>query len=377
MSESSSTKTISDQKNAAMVHLERINEKIMHNWEIEIRKVITGASERTQLVLNNQLPELLENIGKVLSPANADFNFSKAAEIGKKHGEQRAGIVDYTLSQILREFRVLRQTVFTVLDEEKIHAPEVRNTILNVIDESLQKAVEQFTVIRSRELEQSNKDLEHFAAIAAHDLKSPLATISGYMEILDENMGPKADLDDAEYIKTVKRLAAQMTLLIDRLLEYSVIGRKLGLFTTLDTNQIVQNVLEGLSLLIIKSQAKITFHELPQIKGESSLLTQLFQNLIANSIKFRDGTRPLEISITAKEDETHWIFSVKDNGLGFNPAEKDDVFTLFSKAHSKKSHRGYGIGLATVRKIVELHGGKIWAESVPGVGATFLFSLEK
>jgi light-regulated signal transduction histidine kinase (bacteriophytochrome) len=245
------------------------------------------------------------------------------------------------------------------------------------LDEGIQKAIEQFSTVRSRALIQSNRDLEYFAAIAAHDLKAPLATISGYMELLDENLQNKISFEDAQYIKTIKKSTAQMTVLIDRLLEYSSIGRKVEPFAPLFVSEVVQRATDNLRELITSTSAKVIFKDVPQVTGEISLLTQLFQNLINNAIKFRDPKRVPEIRIEVTEHDSEWIFSVRDNGIGFKPEDKEHIFSLFKKSHSLQTQTGYGIGLATARKVVELHGGKIWAESEPGIGSTFYFTIAK
>lgn len=368
-----------EQKNA-VVHLGQIKEKIMGIWESRVRSNVSSATEKEQLVLRYMLPELLENLTANLSTETtevAENSFQRAGDIGAEHGEQRGNLNDYTISQVLHEYRILRQVIFEVLEMEKLYSSKIRDSILNVVDEGIQKAIERFTVVRSRELEQSNKDLEHFASIAAHDLKSPLATISGYMELLDESLKRKIDFEDAKYISTIKRSAAAMTVLIDRILEYSSVGRKLGAFSRVSTDVIVREVVESLDSLIETTGAKIIFQDLPTVVAESALLSQLFQNLISNAVKFRDENRTPIIRIEAKEEPDKWIFCVKDNGLGIKLEDRENLFTLFKKVHSKSSHKGYGIGLATARKIVELHGGTIWIESQPGIGSTFFFTIEK
>lgn len=368
---------MTNENRATVEHMARIKEKIMLDWEVRVRGSIPAAQEKTKLILRNMLPELLDNLTVNLSSEGATAEYEKAGEIGKEHGKQRAEIVDYTLTQMIYEYRILRQVIFDTLEQERLHNPKVRNIIMNVIDEGIQNAVEQFAIVRARELEQSNKDLEHFAAIAAHDLKSPLATISGYMEILEEDLKDKIGPEDVDLVKAIKRSAAQMTLLIDRLLEYSSGGIKAGAFIRMSTNDIVKEVIENLKGPIEETGTKIFFKDLPQVQGEHSLLAQLFQNLISNAIKFRDEKRIPEIYIEAQDKPNEWLFSVRDNGLGFNPSDKENLFTLFAKVHSKASHKGSGIGLATARKIVELHGGRIWADSKPGDGATFFFTLAK
>lgn len=363
--------------NHAATQLQGIKEKILSAWESRVRGVIASSAGHTTLVLRNMLPDLLDNLVANISLGAEYSDFEVAGNIGVKHGQQRATLLDYSVSQVLLEYRVLRQVIFQTLEEENIPTAEVRDVILNVLDEGIEKAITQFASVRSSELEQSNRDLEHFAAIAAHDLKSPLATISGYMEILEDDLNEKIDEQDTTYIKTIKRSAAEMTVLIDRLLEYASVDRKTADFTTVNLNEVASHSVENLKGLIDSSNAQVSFADLPEVKGDISLLTQLFQNLINNAIKFRADNRTPDIRIDVKEEYDKWVFSFKDNGIGFKSGDKDNIFSLFKKVHSLKGHKGQGIGLATARKVVEIHGGAIWAESQVGTGSTFYFTLAK
>lgn len=361
----------------ASAQLARVKEKIMHVWESRVRESIISAPSKSEPVLRSQLPELLENLVSCISPKSGDIEFDEAGKIGKEHGEQRAGLLDYTFSQVLLEYRILRQVIFEVLEEEKLQISDVRDIILDVLDSGIEKAIDQFSYIRSEELKRSNRDLEHFAAIAAHDLKSPLATITGFAELLDESLQGKIGIEEIEYLRAIRRSSARMTLLIDRLLEYSSVGREVKPFESVSINQVAVNVMENLRTVIVSSQAKVHFDKLPVAFGDRSLLSQLFQNFISNALKFRDPNRAPEIYIDAKEEGQSWLFSIQDNGIGFDPKDKENIFSLFKRLDSVKAQSGSGIGLATARKVVELHGGRVWAESRPGAGSIFFFTLPK
>lgn len=376
MSEVFITENPSERKDAS-VHLGRVKEKIMRVWEDRVRESISSAPSQSMYALRSQLPELLENLVSNISPKSSGVDFHEAGKIGKQHGEQRAAMVDYTPSQVLHEYRILRQVIFEVLEEEKFQLAGVRDIILNVLDEGIEKAIEQFYSVRSEELKRSNRDLEHFAAIAAHDLKSPLATIMGFAELLFEDRQGQMEVEEVEYLQVIKRSSARMMQLIDRLLEYSSVGREIKPFEPVATAEVLKGVLENLKTIIEKADAKIHNQELPIVFGEVSLLSQLFQNFISNALKFRDSKRKLEIFIDAKEETQQWVFSIRDNGIGFDPKYKESIFSLFKRLDSGKTEKGSGIGLATARKVVELHGGQVWADSQLGIGSTFFFTLPK
>lgn len=346
----------------------------MKIWEARVRETVSSAPSRPVLILRNMFPDFLDNLIVNISPESVQNNFEKVARIGTEHGEQRAFLLDYTFSQLLLEYRILRQVIFEVLEQEKMQDSSVRDIILNVLDEGIQKAIEEFSRVRMEELRRSNLDLEHFASIAAHDLKSPLATIAGFAELLDADLKGKIELDDLEYIHTIRRSAARMTLLIDHLLAYSATGQELKPFEPVPIEGVLSDVLENLKPTIEGLNAKVHYQDLPTVLGDRSLLNQLFQNLIGNGLKFHDPSRQPEIHIEAKKQNGGWLFSIRDNGIGFNPKDKEKIFHLFKKL-SFTPHDGVGIGLATVRKVVELHGGKVWAESELGAGSTFFFTL--
>lgn len=357
--------------------LDRVREKIMRVWEARVRECVKSASSKSTLVLRSQLPEILENLASSISPNSLNTDSEKTRKIGKDHGEQRANLLDYNFSQVLQEYRILRQVIFEVLEEEKLQVADVRDIILNVLDEGIEKAIERFSYLRSEELKRSNRDLQHFAAIAAHDLKSPMATILGFCELLEESLRGKIDVDETKFLQSIQRSSARMTSLIDRLLEYSSIGREMKPFEIVSINKILVNVVENLKPFIERSGAKLRISDLPDIFGEISLLSQLFQNFISNALKFHEPTRTLEIEIDAKERAQDWFFSIQDNGIGFDPKNQDAIFSLFKRLDVFDVQPGSGIGLATARKVVELHGGKVWAESQPGRGSTFFFTLPK
>ncbi|WP_409479672.1 sensor histidine kinase [Pseudobdellovibrio sp. HCB154] len=352
-------------------------------WEERVREKILAAEAKSSIVMVNSLSLFLDKLAISLEQKIVSLEiFSEAVGMGKTHGGERAHFSGYYLPQLLKEFSILREVLVEVLQAKGVLTYDVRGVIDRTIDLSTSLAATEFAKVQNEKTEtallraeMSNRDLEHFAAVAAHDLKSPLATISGYLALLNDEFKIKLGDDGLKHVQLMMKASERMLNLIDHLLEYARLTKVDITFKAVNTTDVVKAVIQNLDDAIKKMNAKVTYKSLPIILGEFDLLVQLFQNLIANSIKFHSKT-PLEIQIELEEKDNMWIFSVRDNGVGFDPKDREDIFALYKKLHGSK-YQGAGIGLATCRKVVELHGGKIWAESKPGSGSTFYFSLPK
>lgn len=227
---------------------------------------------------------------------------------------------------------------------------------------------------KAAELERSNKELEQFAYVASHDLQEPLRTISSYVQLLSSRYKDKLDNEANEFIDFAVEGSKRMKQLITSLLNYSRIDTGKP-FTIIHTPDIIRNVEQDLSEPIEESGALITYNNLPDIYGDPILIRQLFQNLIANAIKFRSDKRP-EIKISGKRENGHYLFSVADNGIGINQEYSERIFVIFQRLNTREEYPGTGIGLSICKKIVERHGGKIWVQSQLGLGSTFYFTLK-
>ena len=224
------------------------------------------------------------------------------------------------------------------------------------------------------ELRRSNEELKQFAYAASHDLREPLLKIASFGERLRSKakMTPK----EQEYLQIMLSAAGRMTRLIDDLLAYSRVGRKEDPQKVTDSGLIWRQSLEILSLQVEKSQP--TFHvpnTWPELWVDANQICLLFQNLLSNSLKFYkpDEHPVVTLSYTVEESKVHFIF--QDQGIGFEPEHSERIFQAFERLHSRFEYPGTGIGLALCRRIVERHCGKIWAEGVPGKGASFHFTL--
>ena len=224
------------------------------------------------------------------------------------------------------------------------------------------------------ELARSNTELEQFAYVASHDLQEPLRMITGYTSLLARRYRGKLDKDADEFIGFAVDGAKRMQAMINDLLAYSRIGSQGKEFAPTDSELIFDRTLVGLQVAIEESGAKVTRDPLPTVTGDGIQLGRLFQNLISNAIKYRNGNIPV-VHVNCRQREHDWLFSINDNGIGIAPQHLERIFQIFQRLHTDDQYRGTGIGLASCKKIVERHGGKIWVESEPGQGSTFFFTI--
>jgi PAS domain S-box-containing protein len=222
-------------------------------------------------------------------------------------------------------------------------------------------------------VKQSNQELEMFAYVASHDLQEPLRMVASFTKLLEEKYKDKLDEKANKYIAFSVNGAKRMQELINSLLDYSRIQRADTEPEELDCNEIVNEVILNMSN-IKETGVKINYLELPKVYSNKIQLSQVFQNLISNAIKYR-SSRPLVIDISAKKEKDKWLFAIKDNGIGFDQEHAERIFELFERLHSTKSYEGTGMGLAICKKIIEKQGGGIWAESEADKGSTFYFTL--
>jgi PAS domain S-box-containing protein len=241
-------------------------------------------------------------------------------------------------------------------------------------DVTERKRIERELEEKAEELRRSNEELVRFAYIASHDLQEPLRTISSFGGLLEKEAAGKLDERSKEYLRYILEGSSRMRDLINDLLEYSRVGTSKKEFSQVNMNEAVNRALRSLRSSVRESGAKIDVHELPAIRGDMSQMIQLFQNLIANALKFRGSSKPrIEVSAITYGDDL--VFSIKDNGIGIDLKYQDRLFMMFSRLHTRDEYPGTGIGLAISKKIVERHGGRIWFESEVGKGTTFYFTL--
>lgn len=224
------------------------------------------------------------------------------------------------------------------------------------------------------ELARSNAELEQFAYVATHDLQEPLRAVASCVQLLQKRYEGQLDERAQEFITHAVDGTKRMQTLINDLLAYSRISTHAQQFVSTDCEVVLEEALANLMVAIAESGAVVTRDALPTVSGDATQLTQLFQNLIGNALKFR-GERPPKIHVGAVRENGDWRFSVADNGIGMEAQYFERIFQVFQRLHTRKEYQGTGIGLAICKKVVERHGGRIWAESVPGQGATFCFTI--
>lgn len=257
---------------------------------------------------------------------------------------------------------------------KKINTDE-RVQLLSVIrDITYRKRAEEELNQKTQDLIRSNEELEQFAYVASHDLQEPLRMVTSYLELLEMRYKDKLDQDATEFIEFAVDGSNRMRILIQSLLEYSRVNR-IKPFESINMNDLLKDVLQNLSGLIKEQKAIVLYDEQPVIYGDFVLISQLFQNLIENAIKFKGDQTP-QIFISSKKENDEYLFSIKDNGIGINSEYLDKIFVIFQRLNNKKKYPGTGIGLAICKKIVERHNGKIWVESEVDKGSIFYFTIK-
>jgi light-regulated signal transduction histidine kinase (bacteriophytochrome) len=236
------------------------------------------------------------------------------------------------------------------------------------------------------DLKHSNENLEEFTYAASHDLKEPLRKIHYFTDRLKQRLAGKLSEEEQHFFNRIETATQRMKLLVDDLLQYSLVTHEKAPKETVNLNKKVKLVLEDLELMIQEKHAVITVEDLPTIKGYRRQLQQLFYNLITNALRYSKPEEPPRIDIRTqtlpgnetglslsadRTNQLYHLIEIRDNGLGFEQADAERIFNVFTRLHNNKESKGTGVGLAIVRKVVENHGGYITATGSPGVGASF------
>jgi signal transduction histidine kinase len=227
---------------------------------------------------------------------------------------------------------------------------------------------------RTEDLQRSNSELEQFAYVASHDLQEPLRKVASFCQLLQRRYAGRLDAKADEYIEHAVDGAKRMQALISDLLAFSQVGRTAQRREPVSCAVLLAQAWANLAADARRSRATIEVGELPVVLGEATLLTAMFQNLVANALKFR-AREPPRVTVSARRDGEFWLFSFGDNGIGIEPEYAERIFVIFQRLHDKAAYPGTGIGLAMVRKIIEYHGGRVWLDTTTTAGARFWFTL--
>jgi signal transduction histidine kinase len=251
--------------------------------------------------------------------------------------------------------------------------PAVRRALSESQQSIRRREAEEEVLRKARELTVLNGDLEQFAYAASHDLQEPLRTISIFSKMLATRYKGALDQQANEYLDYIESAAQHMSALLEDLLRYAKIPVRDREEEETDLEAVLNQTTFLFKATIAESRATITHDKLPKVRVNGSQLGLVFQNLIGNALKYR-SEEPPHIHISSELADDHWVISVSDNGIGFDQTYSEQIFGLFKRLNRQQS-QGTGLGLAICKRVIEVHGGRIWAESTPGKGSTFYFSV--
>jgi light-regulated signal transduction histidine kinase (bacteriophytochrome) len=244
------------------------------------------------------------------------------------------------------------------------------------IDVTTLKETQYQLEIQNKILTNKNQELERFTYIASHDLQEPLLSLISFSKILEEEYSEKLDEEGRMFVQFINNSATRMRSLISGLMEYNRINLK-EILDPYDFNILLQEVQDDLNNSISNHKAIISIQKLPTLRCYPTFIRILFQNLISNAIKFTTKEVIPQIEISSLEREKDWLFKVSDNGIGIPVKNLQEIFMVFKRLHKEQNYAGLGIGLAHCKKIVEIHNGEIWVDSVEGTGSIFYFTIAK
>ena len=327
----------------------------MHNPNPVIEANLDGSVAYSNPIARQRFPNLHDMGPSHPIMAEIDTIIEELVEGGAFHSRE-IDVGDETYQQ--------RIVYIPAIDQIRIYSNDI----------TPRKRAQEKLARQADELARSNAELQEFAYVASHDLQEPLRVIAGFTQLLSDRYSGELDETADEFIGYVVDGTERMKILINDLLEYSRVGTRGRPLEPVESSSALEHAMSNLRVAIGEADARVTHDRMPRVHGDINQLSQLFQNLISNGIKFRGDESP-EIHITSVQVGESWVMSVSDNGIGIDPQHSDRIFGMFKRLHGRGEYPGTGIGLAICSKIVERHTGKIWVESEVGKGATFSFTL--
>lgn len=380
--------TINDDMRATNQGLSKASSALQVSWELTsaivdtIRSPLLVLSAGLRVESANEAflkvfgVSRLETIGKlVYGLGNGQWNIPELRQLLEDILPNHSAFEDYGVTHDFSH--IGRKTM--LLNARRLHGEddESRLIVLVIDDITERTRIAKHLADISVELQRSNTELDQFAAVASHDLQEPLRMMSSFIGLLESRYGSLFDERARGYMAHVTSGAHRLREMIEAILAYSRLGHEATDVKAIDSTIAFRNAMANLSAKIVNAQATVIDEPLPSVSANREQLAQLFQNLVSNGIKFRSAKRPPVIHVGAKEAGREWIFSVADNGVGIKDRDFDRIFQLFQRVNEDSSVPGCGIGLATCKKIVEHHKGRIWVQSQEDVGSTFFFTLPK
>lgn len=360
--------------------LERLKPKILASWEMSVRDQIRPANRQPTEELRDHVPTWIDELIRTLNPHRSGTSVDAEDPASRRIGLHRATMNGYTLPIVMKEYALLRRTILEALEEDgSLEKPE-RELINAAVDNALALAGDEFSGVQRRLIEsalrdarRSNAQLERFAASAAHDLKTPLTTMTAYLDQIEQLVGERWAAP-THFVGKMRGQVTRLTTMIDRFLAYASLGTQTPEFTAVSLGEVVRLATENAQPFIEASHAVVTATpELPTVRGDLPLLTQLFQNLILNAVKF-NASRPPRVWIRGRVNGPEWQIEVEDNGIGFAADEGESIFEAHRRLRPDE-YPGSGLGLAIVKRIIDIHGGRIAVHSGIGRGTNFVMHL--
>jgi signal transduction histidine kinase len=332
---------------------------------LEIQRAL-GFSAAIEAVKNNNSEGTMNEIRRKFGELESKLGDEQSLYSDRQRSLTRFAYLSFIIGSLL-----LMAVMLWLYSSQlsNLHARDVANTELQRVNAELESRIQE----RTKDLTRANEELQQFAYVASHDLQEPLRTITSFTQLLETRYKARLDEDADEFIGYIVAAARRMTDLINGLLALGRLRKSGQAVAPVSFDELLSEAKISLQGAIRESGVEILSDPLPSLVVDRIQFAQVLQNLISNAIKYRRQVRPV-ITITARRDVTNWIFSVSDNGRGFNQQFAERIFGLFQRLDPQKA-RGTGMGLSITRRILERHGGRIWAESEEGVGTTFFFTL--